>query len=87
MRECGGSACLCICMRICPVNLADRIMIWRLRLPNHDVCVQEWAAALRRQALPAVAAVQASYAPSISMSALFMGGGEDDDGTCVNMHM
>lgn len=39
--------------------------------------------AMRRRALPAVATVEASFAPSPSMQALFMGGGEDDDGTYV----
>jgi len=38
---------------------------------------------MRRRALPALAAVQGSVAPSPQMAALFMGGGEDDDGTCV----
>jgi hypothetical protein len=47
---------------------------------------QEWATAMRRRALPALATAEASYVPSPQMAALFMGGGDDDDdGTCVGV--
>jgi hypothetical protein len=57
-----------------------------IRLAHIHKPPQEWAATMRRRALPALATVQGSVAPSPQMAALFMGGmGEDDDGTCVRI--
>lgn len=72
--------CVCVCVRalVCgepKTRPDDRPAASFL----NTVTQQEWAAAGRRRALPAVATVETNYAPSPRMAALFMGGGEDDD--------